>query len=204
MVASADVRQEQVAGWNFHFLPQQNIIMSAQEATQLLHKLQKWQKVFPGEENAAKRFFGVPSVLVRLDYVCLPGGKIGVYEIDDRPCGIGFGAQLHKTFWGLFSEYVALWEKVCGKITVLISERRRNTCDDAVWAQALGRPLVIGDVCLLTHKLLCIGFVPKTTKQKNILPLFPILLPRLLPRALSHMEFAWTCGKSFRSFCGAV
>jgi hypothetical protein len=89
--------------------------------------LEKWSKVFPREENLAWKY-GVPSLIVRIDYTV--GSQVIPYEIEDSPAGIGIASE---TVPGFKEKLGSLgWQRVM----VIISKKLKGG-DDCLWAEVI-------------------------------------------------------------------
>lgn len=131
--------KQSVGMWNFAF-ENTPLIMSPQEVGCLLDAIQKWEHVFGDEGNAARRVFGKPALLIRMDYALSPDNEVGIYEVEERPCGLGMGQQFHPYFWECFRKLFGRWSRET-PIEVVISPHRKESCDDVHWAEALSIPV---------------------------------------------------------------
>jgi hypothetical protein len=101
--------------------------------------LPQWASVWPlQEETMALSRFGVPSVLVRIDGVLTPDGTLGIYEIEERPAGIGIACSLNPEFKTRFRSWLKSYD---WNLAVVISHRRTNH-DDGIWTSSFGIPLI--------------------------------------------------------------
>jgi hypothetical protein len=99
-----------------------------------------WASVWPREEETmALVKFGIPSVLVRLDCVVTDEG-LGVYEIEERPAGLGIACIVNPEFKIRFHSWLKSYE---WNLAVVISHRRANH-DDGIWASEFNVPLFNG------------------------------------------------------------
>jgi hypothetical protein len=105
--------------------------------------LPRWASVWPREEETmALVKFGIPSVLVRLDCVVTDEG-LGVYEIEERPAGLGIACIVNSEFKVRFHSWMKSYD---WNLAVVISHRRANH-DDGVWTFEFGVPLFNGKSC---------------------------------------------------------
>jgi hypothetical protein len=103
-----------------------------------------WASVWPlQEETMALSRFGVPSVLVRIDGVLTPDGNLEIYEVEERPAGIGICCLLSPEFKTRFHSWLKSYD---WNLAVVISHRRANH-DDGVWTFEFGVPLFNGKSC---------------------------------------------------------
>lgn len=95
-----------------------------------------WSRAFVREENFMRRYFGVPSLIVRADYFYKDGIKL--CEIEERPAGIALTATVNRTFLKRTQSIFETLEKRSGKkIALVISEGRKGTSDDPYWANGM-------------------------------------------------------------------
>jgi hypothetical protein len=98
--------------------------------------LRRWQLVFPHEDTWVQNNHRVPSLLVRIDCALSPDGKLQVYEVEERPAGIGISRSINPEFTALFIHYTRWWPQ----ITVIFSPRRLErygSGDDHLWATCM-------------------------------------------------------------------
>jgi hypothetical protein len=86
--------------------------------------------------------WGVPSVLVRIDSA-VTEGRLGIYEIEERPAGLGIACFVNPEFKVRFHSWLKSYE---WNMAVVISHRRANH-DDWVWTSEFGVPLFNGKSC---------------------------------------------------------
>jgi hypothetical protein len=106
-----------------------SLSVSQAEIERLLDLIKDWAAFwvgrYPNEQTAVRRIYGVPSLMVRVDYT-----DTGVYEIDDRPCGIALTAAV-------CGQDQRNWLRVIAKngpnFSVVVSNTRRGG-DDHLWA----------------------------------------------------------------------
>ncbi|MFY9457856.1 MAG: hypothetical protein WAP23_02920 [Candidatus Spechtbacterales bacterium] len=92
-----------------------------------------WKKVFPRESTFVRRKFGTPSLLVRIDCVVDKEGMLGVYEIEERPAGVGITTLVNEQFRELFAQVRVEWPQ----FSVVISPKRRHRGDDYLWVSEI-------------------------------------------------------------------
>jgi len=123
--------RETLGQMNVNLAPENFVSVSASVADQCRTMVERWVQVFPIEDTFAQREWGIPSLLVRLDCVERPDGIVGVYEIDDRPAGVGLSLRLH----GDNSDFacrLAGIRKFWPDFRYLVSASRREM-DDSIW-----------------------------------------------------------------------
>lgn len=113
---------------------------------QCLELLGKWQKVFPKEDTFAEQQFEVPSLLVRFDCVYHEAIGLGVYEIEDRPAGVGITLVVNQQFKALFNQLRSEWPE----FSVVVSPLRLlQGGDDHLWAKEISFEEAKGSAGLL-------------------------------------------------------
>jgi hypothetical protein len=118
--------------------------MNAYEHDRLLRRLHEWQEIFPQyPKNMAEEKYGVPSVLVRVDYFCSKEFGPRLCEIEERPAGIYVASCLNRQFRHNVRMFFEAVVTDLGKpLAVVISEERKGTSDDEEWAKSLhGNPI---------------------------------------------------------------
>lgn len=84
-------------GWIFQKLPSTQML-SASIVHDTSDMLAQWAALYPREGTWVEREYRVPTIIARLDFTIAEGGKIRVYEIDDRPAGIGVTCTTNPEF----------------------------------------------------------------------------------------------------------
>lgn len=138
------VKSLHVGPWNCYG-SNHALMMSEAEVNDLLGRYAGWAANFARDkrhmvpQNLAEQRFGLPSMLVRVDYVWDPLLRVcRIFEFDDRPAGIGVTQHINKVARDGFERIFASWQRVFGKkLAVCISEDRMGTNDDPVWAAHL-------------------------------------------------------------------
>lgn len=122
------------------------IHMRGDEVATLAGFLPVWRALFPWQNNLAERYFGVPSTVIRFDYV-MRDGKPQVYEIEERPAGLGVSSILNPGFLTRLLPYVREQEKeVNAPWAIFVSSLRDGSSDDDVFAKAANIPIYRGPV----------------------------------------------------------
>lgn len=98
---------------------------------QAVSLLKKWATVFPYENSWVQKEFSVPSLIVRLDCV-VHQDKVFLFEVEERPAGIGVTAKLNATFSQKLFDLQTEWPE----INSLVSPRR-TTSDDCLWLETV-------------------------------------------------------------------
>jgi len=126
---SRKIFQMSVMGWDVNYCLEQ-MIFSPLLVEAGRNILLQWQKYFPAETNYTKKEFGVPSLIVRLDCVFSEEANLQVFEVEERPAGIGICVKINPCF----AERLAVLRERWPVFTVLVSEDRRGS-DDYLWTQ---------------------------------------------------------------------
>lgn len=116
---------------------------------QMLDMLRVWHTHFHiGQPTWVSEHFGLPTLLMRFDCV-VRDGTVQVFELEERPEGLGLTALLHNEvahtrFMDRLREIVEEWQSECGPIIFLESPRRERPSDDVFIAERLGVSHIIG------------------------------------------------------------
>lgn len=134
------IKKVPVGPWETN-LCEAEVRMARDEETALVRLLEKWNDVFPCSHNLAERAFGLKSAIVRFDYV-FRDGCVYVYEIEERPAGLGHTALIHPTFLRALRVRVDDIEDALGRrFAIYMSPLRDGTSDDDVISGLLHRPI---------------------------------------------------------------
>lgn len=116
----------EVANWKLT-LSQVVETMPRRAVEELFTILPEWSKHYPRAGTWVENSYNVPSLFVRADCTLDAKGALKVYEIDDRPCGIGVARGLNPWFAERFDYLRSLWPKFAW---VAAADRPG---DDALW-----------------------------------------------------------------------
>lgn len=130
-----------IGTWEFQVDGENALYLSGQHQSQVLKLLAAWEREFPWEETWVRKETGKPSLVIRLDLAVQPDGSLGIYEIEERPAGMGISATLNEVFRGRLSNLVEKWQREYGPISIVISHRR-NSGDDFVLENLMGVKVV--------------------------------------------------------------
>jgi hypothetical protein len=83
--------------WQFPVSEQVEKI-TAETVFHLLHQVEQWGMHFHPESTWVEDLFFVPSLFVCVDFALSKDGEVGIYEIDERPCGIGLSCTINPAF----------------------------------------------------------------------------------------------------------
>src|SRR3989344_1917259 len=134
-----------VGPWNLTKV-NHGLTMEAPEQEELGGRLAEWGQAFPRTQTSlVQKREGIPSVLVRFDYTYTQGIGPQIYEVEERPAGIGVTLALNGKFRDGLVRSVEFWQKRFDKpLGICISDGREGTSDDEVWAATLlRRPIAV-------------------------------------------------------------
>lgn len=126
-----NLRETQIGDWKFFCADETKIFRSSLiEQGELLIK--KWEKAFPKENTWARQNLGVPSLIIRLDCV-EQDGKLRIFEVEERPSGVGITSLLNWDFKERLMKISQSWPdfKIC------ISEQRNGGGDHHLWREVV-------------------------------------------------------------------
>lgn len=115
-----------IGSWEIHTFNEQRIL-SEEIQKQALDTVDQWVGVFPKEPTWIQKNFGIPSLIIRIDGVD-KDKKLGIYEIEERPAGIGHTILINPEFAKRFEKLKATWPD----FDVAISPFR-DPEDDKLW-----------------------------------------------------------------------
>lgn len=126
------INQAALQEWNLRYSHEKRVI-PGEQITDALELIGRWSEAFPRENTWVQREYGVPSLIVRLDATS-HNGKLGVYEVEERPAGIGITTLLNPEF----KEHLEAMKKVWPDIGAVISpDPRRRGSDDHLWTDVI-------------------------------------------------------------------
>src|SRR3989344_2307568 len=99
--------------------------------TDALALLAKWSGCFAPEETWVRQRHGVPSLVVRIDCI-VRNSQLIVYEVEERPAGMGLSCVVNPYFPKTLEGVARTWPE----FEVKVSPKRRAT-DDSLWIKAL-------------------------------------------------------------------
>jgi len=129
--------------WTFEYTSNAQVVdqRTLEQADELLTR---WSQTFPSEETWVQRECGVPSLIIRLD--CAPqNGNLGLFEVEERPAGVGLNAYLNPQFGERLTQVASTWPH----FVVVMSERREKGGDDSLWREVVPLPQVNGHHVLI-------------------------------------------------------
>lgn len=120
----------QLQGWRVNHTDQTKVF-PASAAEQAILALAEWSKYFPAENTWIRSVKDVPSLVVRFDCI-VEDGKLVIYEIEERPAGIGLSGMISPDFASQFTRIAHTWDP----FRVVVSPLRKAT-DDGMWQKFL-------------------------------------------------------------------
>lgn len=115
-----------IGSWETHNL-ERSIVLPETIQAQAIEVVNRWVGVFPKEDTWIQTNFGIPSLIIRIDGVEREGA-LGIYEIEDRPAGIGHSILLNPQFKDKLAAIKPTWPD----FDVVVSPLR-DKADDLVW-----------------------------------------------------------------------
>lgn len=128
--------------WSF-IASVQKETLSPEIIEQAVSLLERWSGVFPKENSWSQQNFDVPSLIVRLDCVA-KGGRLLIYEVEERPAGVGIATQLNLNFAENLGKIRAEWPEFKSLVSPL-----RKSCDDFFWLKAISMEAAMANGALL-------------------------------------------------------
>ena len=128
--SGGDIRVMRVGQWPVNCCESPRVF-PAEASKQALSLLSKWQNVFAKEATWVQGALSVPSLIVRLDCI-VRDGQLVVYEVEERPAGVGISSVVNPEFGKRFVEIASTWQP----FSVVVSPLRRAT-DDSLWQEQL-------------------------------------------------------------------
>ncbi len=132
------MREVTVGGWSFAVLEDARLVMSESEVERLERELiSPWEKHFPREETWVWQNVGKPSLLIRVDMAFQKDGSCGIYEIEERPAGMGVAVEISPAFHHRLRTLYHAWTEAYGRLAIVVSSKRSNG-DDELLCEHLG------------------------------------------------------------------
>jgi hypothetical protein len=107
--------------------------------------IRRWIKCFPKENTFVQNFYGVPSLIIAIDCVIDEDEKnrrFGLYEIDEKPDGIGFASLLDESFRERLRDQLSWWYS---SSVIVLNSPSRHGCDDYLWTKTTSNPRELSD-----------------------------------------------------------
>jgi hypothetical protein len=117
--------------WNVNCSREERVF-PADAIRQAQQVLAEWPAHFAREATWAHENLQVPSVVVRLDCI-IRDGQLIVYEVEERPAGLGVCTLVNTGFEPALRRAASAWPE----FQVVVSPKRRGT-DDRIWTERLG------------------------------------------------------------------
>ncbi len=140
------IQKTKIGPWEVN-TSQESIHMTNCEVESLHYFIPTWRKCFPRSGNLAEKHFDTPSAIIRFDYVVTSQGMVHVYEIEERPAGLGVTSSIHPRFLEAVLPLIKEQEEAIGlPWSLYVSEAREGSSDDEVFSQNSGVRLFRGNV----------------------------------------------------------
>lgn len=120
-----EIKQKTIDEWTMHVSEQEK---GFDAVDQCLEILPRWVSAFPREDTWVQNYIKIPSLLVRFD--CIGGENGGIYEIEERPSGVGVSCEVSRVFKDNLSRVSLTWPEYQVAVSNL-----RVTCDDYLWGR---------------------------------------------------------------------
>jgi len=98
---------------------------------ELLRFIEKWARVFPKENTWVQKKFQIPSLFIRIDCI-INNGNLSIYEIEERPAGVGICSKINTEFCDRLSAIKLKWPEF-----KLVISPLREKGDDNLWLMPL-------------------------------------------------------------------
>lgn len=125
--------------WTFDYREEQIQVVEAGTLKLAVDLINKWAQVFPHEGTWVRRECGVPSLIIRLDFAPAQG-KLGLFEVEERPAGVGLNTYLNPDFSNRLEVISRTWPH----FVVVMSDHRQKGGDDSLWREVASLDLVHG------------------------------------------------------------
>lgn len=133
--SKSDIETIPVGKWQVNYC-RWEFIFSAVAIKQSLQYLSEWQSRFALENTWSRKELGVPSLFVRFDCI-VRDEKLIVYEIEERPAGLGISSFVSPAFTEALTDAAAKWP-----VFLVETSPARETTDDSLWLDALNWPKI--------------------------------------------------------------
>ncbi|MEK7497735.1 MAG: hypothetical protein AAB656_02340 [Patescibacteria group bacterium] len=134
------LKKTTIGGWEFNYL-EKGVVFPKSAVESVILQIPNWSRAFPKEETWIQKNHNLPSLIIRVD-AAVNDGNLFLYEIEERPAGIGITYTLNKDFRNNLDDIRTTWPD----FEVLVSPERKGS-DDFLWtdvtSQANGKPLLI-------------------------------------------------------------
>lgn len=128
LVTNGPVAELQVGYWNLTHTDA-CLGLPTEISTQAQSLVTEWANHFAKENTWVQQQLGIPSLIVRLD-ATRSNGTLQLYEVEERPAGIGATYVLNDDFRARFDQVRQSWPK----IQIAVSPSRKPN-DDHLWAE---------------------------------------------------------------------
>lgn len=137
-----DIREEVFQGWKLN-LSDEHIVFPDFAKEQADAILSEWPKAFPKENTWVQQELGIPSLICRLDCI-IDGDKLKIFEIEERPAGIGVTISMNPDFSLRLKDVMKNWPEFSAVIA-----HDRKAGDDCLWIPKISLEDALGSDGLL-------------------------------------------------------
>ena len=137
-----EIQTVQINQWQVNY-SRKPVIFPALAVRQGLEFLKSWEQSFPREDTWARNQFNIPSLFVRFDCI-VRDGQLIVYEIEERPAGLGLTSRVNGEFAVELKAMAKLWPEFRVEISPL-----RSGTDDHLWLHLLPKSAAGSDLVLV-------------------------------------------------------
>jgi len=171
MLRTMEIKRSKGDPWRVNVSDEERLLPE-RAAGEVLRFLEAWCQAFKWEPSWARTNFGVPTLFARADMTVGPNGEALIYEIEDKPAGMGFTPEINRDFARRFAAVRATWPE----FSVVQSPKRKRAVDDHMWMPEIGF-----EEAFRTDGLLLVRGEPNEDE----------LLRELVPRSVSTVTTNW-------------
>lgn len=171
------MQQVHIGDWELNFLDARLALPERAVEHVIRDVLPPWERVFPKEGTWVQETVGRPSLIVRLDMVVREDGEVGIFEIEERPSGIGLSMALSRQFDERMRALYGAWSRTFGPVDVVLSSARKRG-DESELEKRLGMKMHSGPPEHLNGSLYLVRAEPEE-----------VAYHLLVPRSMSTVRF---------------
>lgn len=118
--------KKNIGNWEFE-VSNKKLHMRGDEINRLEEEIIiPWGNFFPKEGTWVEKEIGKPSLLIRLDMTRQADGSFSIFEVEERPSGIGITREVSPEFNYELMDIFQKWEKSYGEISIIVSKKREE------------------------------------------------------------------------------
>lgn len=148
------VKAVRIGVWELQVDGRQRIDLSPNEVNALEGVVNAWEQAFLREKDTwVEQTADKPTLILRVEYALgqdrtLLAGNSGkhivqnIFEIEERPAGIGITYANNPQFQQRFNQLHQIWKDTYGPMAVVMSGRRGQRYDDHIWTEGVGAKVV--------------------------------------------------------------